>query len=262
MTLSVIIITKNEEKNIRRCLESVQFADEVIVLDSGSTDNTVSIAKEYTEHVFITDWPGYGAQKQRALSKAHGDWVLNLDADESVSEQLQREIIDAMASDSADAFRVAIQMYFYNKPLRYSSSPTRHIRLFKRANAYFSDDIVHEKIVLPEGIRIGKIKNSIMHHSFKDVSHVLYKMNKYSSYSAKTYILKKRKPSFIKTMASTSWMFFRCYILQRGFLDGRIGFLFAVFNAQGTFYRGIKQLYQDSNMDQLPSLTKSTEELI
>lgn len=198
MTLSVIIITKNEEKNIRRCLESVQFADEVIVLDSGSTDNTVSIAKEYTEHVFITDWPGYGAQKQRALSKAHGDWVLNLDADESVSEQLQREIIDAMASDSADAFRVAIQMYFYNKPLRYSSSPTRHIRLFKRANAYFSDDIVHEKIVLPEGIRIGKIKNSIMHHSFKDVSHVLYKMNKYSSYSAKTYILKKENPVLLR----------------------------------------------------------------
>mgnify|MGYP002388318873 FL=1 len=165
MTLTVIIITKNEERNIRRCLESVQFADEIIVLDSGSTDKTVPIAKEYTENVFSTDWPGYGVQKQRALSKAQGDWVLNLDADESVSEQLQQEILDAMASDSADAFRVAIQMYFYNQPLRYSSSPNRHIRLFKRANAHFSNDIVHEKIVLPEGIRIGKIKNSIMHHS-------------------------------------------------------------------------------------------------
>ncbi|PWY54827.1 glycosyltransferase family 2 protein [Legionella qingyii] len=259
MSLTVIIITKNEERNIRRCLESVRFADEVVVLDSGSTDNTVAIAKEYTEHVFSTDWPGYGAQKQRALSKATGDWVLNLDADESVSEELQQEIILAMSSNAADAFRIAIQMYFYNQPLKYSSSPKRHVRLFKRANAYFSNDIVHEKIVLPEGTRIGKIKNVIMHHSFKDVSHVLYKMNKYSSYSAKTYILNKRRSSFIKTMASTSWMFFRCYILQRGFLDGRIGFLFAVFNAQGTFYRGVKQLYQDSNIDQLP---KSTEELI
>lgn len=262
MTLSVTIITKNEERNIRRCLESVRFADEIIVLDSGSTDKTVAIAKEYTEHVFSTDWPGYGVQKQRALSKARGDWVLNLDADESVSEELQREIMDAMASNSADAFRIAIQMHFYNQPLKYSSSPKRHIRLFKRANAHFSDDIVHEKIVLPEGTRIGKIKTAIMHHSFKDVSHVLYKMNKYSSYSAKTYIQKKRASSFTKTMASTSWMFFRCYILQRGFLDGRVGFLFAVFNAQGTFYRGIKQLYQDSNLDQLPCLAKSTEELI
>ncbi|KTD02563.1 glycosyltransferase family 2 protein [Fluoribacter gormanii] len=259
MSLTVIIITKNEERNIRRCLESIRFADEVVVLDSGSTDKTVAIAKEYTEHVFSTDWPGYGAQKQRALSKATGDWVLNLDADESVSEELQQEIISAMSSNSADAFRIAIQMFFYNQPLKYSSSPKRHVRLFKRANAYFSNDIVHEKIVLPEGTRIGKIKNVIMHHSFKDVSHVLYKMNKYSSYSAKTYILNKRRSSFIKTMASTSWMFFRCYFLQRGFLDGRIGFLFAVFNAQGTFYRGVKQLYQDSNIDQLP---KSTEELI
>lgn len=262
MILSVIIITKNEEENIRRCLESVQFADEIIVLDSGSTDKTVDIAREYTEHVFSTDWLGYGVQKQRALLKAQGEWVLNLDADEAVSEELQREILQAITSDSADAFRIAIQMYFYNKPLKYSSSPKRHIRLFKRANAHYSSDIVHEKIILSEEVRIGKIKNPIMHHSFKDVSHVLYKMNKYSSYSAKTYIANKRKPGFSKIMASTSWMFFRCYILQRGLLDGRIGFLFAIFNAQGTFYRGVKQLYQDSNMDQLPSLAKSREELV
>ncbi|MBI2785805.1 MAG: glycosyltransferase family 2 protein [Legionella longbeachae] len=262
MGLSVIIITKNEERNIRRCLNSVKFADEIIVLDSGSTDETIAFAKEYTDYVFSTDWPGYGAQKQRALLKAQHDWVLNLDADESVSEDLQQEIIQAMSSDSVDAFRIAIQMNFYNQPLKYSSSPKRHIRLFKRANAHYSNDIVHEKIVLSENMRIGKLKNSILHHSFKDVSHVIYKINKYSSYSAKTYIAKKRKPNFIKILASTSWMFFRCYILQRGFLDGKIGFLFAVFNAQGTFYRGIKQLYQDLNIEQLPALAKSTEDLV
>lgn len=252
MALSVIIIAKNEERNIRRCLESVQFADEIIVLDSGSEDNTVAIAKEYTEHVFSTDWPGYGAQKQRALSKATQEWVLNLDADETVSPQLQQEILQAIASNTADAYRVAIRMNFYNQALKYSSSPKRHARLFKRENARFSDDIVHEKIILPEGARIAKLKNAIMHHSFCDVSHVLYKINKYSSYSAKTYIAKQRRSGFAKTLASTSWMFFRCYILQRGFLDGRIGFLFAVFNAQGTFYRGIKQLYRDVNIEQLP----------
>ncbi|CAM4485890.1 MAG: hypothetical protein LEGION0403_FIIPPAGN_00330 [Legionella sp.] len=262
MALTVTVIAKNEERNIRRCLESVQFADEIIVLDSGSTDNTVAIAKEYTEHVYSTDWPGYGAQKQRALAKATGDWVLNLDADEAVSEKLKQEIMQAMVLDEADAYRVAIQMYFYNQPLKYSSSPKRHARLYKRQGAHFSADIVHEKIVLPQGARIGKLKNCIMHHSFKDVSHVIYKMNKYSSYSAKTYIVKQRKASFPKTLASTSWMFFRCYVLQRGFLDGRIGFLFAVFNAQGTFYRGIKQLYQDSNIEQLPNLTTANEDLV
>ncbi len=262
MQLTVTIIAKNEERNIRRCLESVQFADEIIVLDSGSSDNTVAIAKEYTEHVFSTDWPGYGAQKQRALEKSSGKWVLNLDADEAISENLQHEIKEAITSDNIDGYRVAIQMNFYDQPLQYSSSPKRHVRLFKREKARFSNDIVHEKIILPKGSRIGKLSNAIMHHSFKDVSHVIYKMNKYSSYSAKTYIEKKRTPSFIKILASTSWMFFRCYILQRGFLDGQIGFLFAVFNAQGTFYRGIKQIYQDSNIEQLPALAKSKEDSV
>ena len=254
MALTVIVIAKDEERNIGKCLESVQFADEIIVLDSGSVDSTVAIAKTYTEHVFSTDWPGYGVQKQRALAKATSDWVLNLDADETVSEGLRQEIMQAMSSDSFDAYRVAIRMNFYDQALKYSSSPKRHARLFKRDNAYFSNDIVHEKIVLPEGSRIGKLKNAIMHHSFQDVSHMLYKMNKYSSYSAKTYIKKKRKAGFMKTIASTSWMFFRCYILQRGILDGKVGFLFAVYNAQGTFYRGIKQLYQDNDLDKLPIL--------
>lgn len=261
MSLSVIIITKNEERNIERCLESVRFADEIIILDSGSEDNTVSIAEKYTPHVFKTDWPGYGAQKQRALAKSSGNWVLNLDADETITSELRAEILTSINSDEADAYRISIRMNFYDKPLNYSSSPKRHIRLFKRNNAHFSEDIIHEKIVLPQGIRIGKLKNCIMHHSFTDVSHVLYKMNKYSSYSAKTYISQKRQSSFIKTLLSTCWMFFRCYVMQRGFLDGKIGFLFAIFNAQGTFYRGIKQLYRDSNIEQLPALGNTEEEL-
>lgn len=262
MGLSVLIIAKNEEKNIRRCLESIRFADEIIVLDSGSTDNTVSIAKEYTEQVFSTDWPGYGAQKQRALKKATKDWVLNLDADEAVTPALQQEIIQAISSDSSDAYRIGIRMNFYNQPLNHSSSPKRHVRLFKRDQAYFSNDIVHEKIVLPNSARIGKLKNFLMHYSFNDVSHVLYKINKYSSYSAKTYIIKGRKQGFIKTLVSSLWMFFRCYIVQCGFLDGKIGFLFAVFNAQGTFYRGIKQIYKDSNIDDLPDLAPVEEDLV
>lgn len=250
--LTVIVITKNEEANIGRCLESVSFADEIVVLDSGSTDNTVAIAKQYTENVFSTDWQGYGIQKQRALAKATGDWVLNLDADESLNVQLQEEIKQAVSDNVADAYRVPIQMYFYNQPLTYSSGPQRHIRLFKRVNARYSNDIVHEKIILSPESRIGRIKHSICHHSFKDLSHALYKLNKYSSYSAKIRLNSKKKPSFYMALLSTSWMFLRCYILQRGFLDGKAGFLFAAYNAQGTFYRGMKQLYPDVNIDKLP----------
>ena len=257
--LSVIIIAKNEEANIRRCLDSVRFADEIIVLDSGSTDDTVAIAKQYTDKVYMTDWQGYGVQKQRALAKATGEWVLNLDADESVSLELGQAIQNAIASNEADAYRLAIQMVFYDKPLKYSASPKRHVRLFKRVGASFSDDIVHEKIILPEGARKGTIKKAIMHHSFKDVSHVLYKLNKYSSYSAKIRIASNKKPSFARLILATGWMFSRCFILQRGFLDGKLGFLFAIFSAQGTFYRGIKQIYKDQNINDLPNLTKHKE---
>ena len=250
--LSVIIIAKNEEKNIRNCLESVSWADEVIVLDSGSTDSTVAIAQEYTNKVYKTDWRGYGVQKQRALDYASGDWVLNLDADESVSPKLKEIIVAKIRANQADGFRIPIKMNFYGKPLNYSSSPSRHIRLFRRDGSRYSDDIVHEKIIMPPNAKIEQIKEHISHNSFQDVSHALYKINKYSSYTAKTRILKHKKSSFSKTIGASIWMFLRCYILQCGFLDGRAGFLFAVFNAQGTFYRGIKQIYQDAALKDIP----------
>ena len=249
--LSVVVIAKNEGTNIRRCLESVLWADEIILLDSGSTDDTVAIAKEFTDKVITTnstDWQGYGVQKQRVLSYASGDWVLNIDADESVDDNLKHAMIHAMQTGDSDAYRIPVLMYFYGKPLRYSSSPKRHIRLFKREGACYSSDIVHEKIILPNSSKIGQLHEPIMHHSFHDVSHLLYKMNHYSSYSARVRIKDKKQASLMMTMLGVSWMFFRCYFLQRGFLDGREGFLFALFSAQGTFYRGIKQIYYDQSM--------------
>lgn len=251
--LSVVIITKNEAHNIRRCLESVKWADDIVVIDSGSEDGTVAIAKEYTNNVWVMDWQGYGVQKQRALEKATGDWVLNLDADESLTEPLKEEIQRVMADDSADACRIPIQMNFYGKPLRYSSSPSRHIRLFKREGARYSNDIVHEKIQLSkQHTRITQLKSAIVHPSFRDVSHALYKINRYSSYSAKIRIENHRSTALYKILLGTSWMFFRCYVLQRGFMDGKAGFLMACFNAQGTFYRGVKQLYRDADLAVLP----------
>jgi glycosyltransferase involved in cell wall biosynthesis len=255
--LSVVIIAKNEEKNIRRCLESIQWADEIIVLDSGSTDKTVAIANEYTSNVVVTDWQGYGVQKQRALSYAKGDWVLNLDADEVVDEPLKAALLKAIASDQADAYRIPIRMVFYGKALRYSSSPTRHVRLFKREGAHYSaDDIVHEKIILAPGSRVGQLQLPIHHHSFHDLSHALYKINRYSSYSASIRIREKKSTTLLNVILGTSWMFFRCFILQRGFLDGRAGLVFALLNAHGTTYRGLKQLFHD---DQSLDFSKSQD---
>jgi len=246
--LSVVIITKNEAHRISRCLESVHWADEIIVLDSGSTDTTVEIAKTFTQHVFInTDWQGYGVQKQRALSKATGDWVLHLDADEWVDTQLKTLFLKIIKEDKHDAYRVPIRLCFYGKPLRYSSSPTRHARLFKREGAKFSDDLVHEKIILPDRARIGQLKTPLLHDSFLDISHAIQKMNRYSSYSARISLTEKKHMSLSRACLSAGWMFLRCYFLQRGFLDGRSGFILAILNAQGSFYRGIKQIYPDQS---------------
>ena len=246
--LSVIVITKNEAANIRRCLESVAWADDIIVLDSGSDDNTVAIAREYTKKVFATgpsDWQGYGVQKQRVLAHATGEWVLNLDADESVDAALKEALLQAMASTAFDAYRVPIRMCFYGKILRYSSSPKRHIRLFKRDGANYSDDVVHEKIVLPKGAKVGQLMQPILHRSFRDMSHALYKMNRYSSYSAQTHKAEKKQTTLPRVLLGSLWMFFRCYVLQRGMLDGKAGLLLALYHAEGSYYRGIKQLYPD-----------------
>ncbi len=243
--LSVIIIAKNEEANIRRCLESVKWADEIIVLDSGSQDRTVEIAKEYTQFVYLTDWQGYGVQKQRALSCATKDWVLNIDADEAVDPILKEEIQHAMSSDQADAYRIPIRMFFYGKALRHSSSPKRHIRLFKRSGARYSNDIVHEKILIPGGSRVQSINTPLLHYSFRDLTHALYKVNRYSSYSARIRIQEKQTTNIVKVLFATGWMFFRCFILQRGFMDGKEGLVLALINAQGTMYRGLKQIFRD-----------------
>ena len=245
--LSVIIIAKNEEANLRRCLESVKWADEIIVLDSGSTDSTVSIAKQYTDKVYLTDWLGYGIQKQRALDHATGDWVLSLDADESVTDALKQDIIQGIAKENVDGYRVPILLNFYGKQLNHSWSPRHHIRLYKRDGAQYTDKIVHEEVLLPTGAQISQLKSALHHHSFQDISHALRKMNAYSSYSATIRREKKRAPSFMKSLLGSWWMFFRCYFFQFGFLEGRDGYILALLSAQGSFYRNIKIIYQDKD---------------
>ncbi|MCH9689101.1 MAG: glycosyltransferase family 2 protein [Gammaproteobacteria bacterium] len=250
--LSVIVITKNESHRIRRCLASVQWADEIIVLDSGSTDNTCEIAREYTPHVLINaDWQGYGVQKQRVLSHATGQWILHVDADEWVDETLKIKLLQVMEENKVDACRVPIRLCFYDKPLRFSSSPTRHARFFKREGARFSDDLVHEKIILPDNARIQQLKTPLFHDSFLDMHHAIEKMNKYSSYSAHIRLdNKKRSMGLPRSFLGAFWMFVRCYLFQGGFLDGQAGLILAILNAEGSFYRGIKQIYQDKNFNQ------------
>ena len=152
-----------------------------------------------------------------------------------------------MQKKTYDAYRIPIRLNFYGKLMRFSSSPSRHVRLFKREGAQFSDSLVHEKIILPITFKIGRISSPIMHNSLRDVSHALYKMNLYSSYSANIRLTNHKSSSAWKAIAGSMWMFWRCYILQGGIFDGRNGFLLAMLSAHGSFYRSIKQCYPDNN---------------
>lgn len=239
--LSVIVITKNEAHNIENCLKSVFFADEIVIFDSGSTDDTVAIAKHYTPHVTVTpDWPGDGPQKNRALSKTTSDWVLCLDADERVSPELALEI-QALLSEKARyaAYDIPYQSTYCGKPIHFGDwRGESHIRLFQRHLARFTENVVHCHLAV-DG-KIGKLKHKIIHHPFHHLGAMLHKLNDYSTQSAKALFDTGKTASLWTALSHASWSFLKGYILRLGFLDGPTGFILAMSNAQGTYYRYLK----------------------
>lgn len=241
--LSVVVVTKNEAHNIAACLASVAFADERIVFDSGSTDGTPIICQEWGAKVTITpDWPGDGPQKNRALSIAKGEWVLCLDADERVSEALAKEILLAIQSHSHAAYDIPYQSTYCGKAIRFGDWRNEsHIRLFKRSSAAFTEDIVHCHLDVKG--KIGRLKNPIIHHPFHHLGAMLFKLNDYSTQSAIALFKKGRKATLFTALSHSIWSFFRGYFLKLGLADGKEGFLLAVSNAQGTYYRYLKLMY-------------------
>ncbi len=250
-TLSVIVITKNEAHNIKACLESVSFADQIIVYDCGSQDDTVAICKSYTEHVVETDWPGDGPQKNRALNDATGDWVLCLDADERVTPDLAQEIQTKIGSHQANGFIIPFQSTYCGKAIKYGDwHGEKHLRLFKRAKGGFSDHVVHCHTTV-EG-NIEQMKHKIIHHPFQNLDAMLHKLNDYSTGSALRKFKQGKKASLWTAVSHGLWTFIRGYVLKRGCLDGKEGFMLAMSNAQGTYYRYLKLMLltkQGSNDD-------------
>lgn len=242
MKLSVVVITKDEQASIRRCLESVKWVDEIVVLDSGSTDDTVSICREFTPHVHQTDWPGFGPQKNRALAFATGEWVLSLDADEWVTPVLRAEIERAIRQPQDNlAFRMPRLSSFCGRFMRHSGWwPDHVVRLVRRGAARFSDDAVHERIVV-DG-KTGTLQEALMHETFVDLEELLEKMNRYSTLSARDMQRDGKHAGLAKAIARAAWAFVRTYFLRGGFLDGREGFMLAVATAEGTYYRYVKLL--------------------
>ncbi|NIR33348.1 MAG: glycosyltransferase family 2 protein, partial [Desulfuromonadales bacterium] len=224
-SLSVTVITKNEEDRLGMCLESVEdLADEIIVLDSGSTDGTVEVAKRFTDQVQITDWPGYGLQKQRALEKASCEWVLAIDADEVLTPELQQEIAAMLDSDPQEvAYRLPWAVTIFGKRLDYGRSARAPLRLFKREGSRFTDAQVHETVLLPPG-RVGKMKGRLLHFTHRHFGETLYKNAHYAWLGAcQRHKAQKKGGGLLGASLRGILVFLQVYILRRGFLDGPVG---------------------------------------
>ena len=252
-SLSVTVITRNEAHNIEACLRSAAFADELVVLDSGSTDTTQQIARSLGAKVCVNpEWPGFGNQKNRALALASSDWVLSLDADERITPELQAEILATIATPAFDVYSVPRLSSYCGQYMRHSGwYPDRVARLFRRGAAAFSPDLVHEKLVT--SARVGELEGLLLHESFRDLESVLDKTNRYSSAGAQGMWTRGKRGSLGQAVARGLWAFVRTYFLRLGFLDGRMGFVLAVSNAEGTYYRYLK-LWLLQRSDAQPSL--------
>lgn len=238
-TLTVIIAAKNEAHNISECVKSASFADEVLVLDSGSTDGTQELATTAGAKVISTDWPGYGPQQTRGIKLATSDWVLSLDADERISEKLRGEILEAIQTERADGFRIPRLSSLCGTFIHHGGwRPDYTLRLVKREKAGFTDHFLHAKMTV-NGNK-SDLRESLIHYSYRDLDDVLEKLNRYASGNAKDLYQKGVKGSLTKAITHGLWAFFRTYVLWAGFLDGRYGFILAVYNAESTYYKYLK----------------------
>jgi len=247
LNLSVIIITRNEAAHIGDCIASVlPLAAQIVVVDGGSTDDTVAIARAKGATVQVMpDWPGFGPQKNRALALADQDWVLSLDADERVTPELAQEIRRVCASDHASGhttYKMARLSNFCGHWVRYCGWwPDHVVRLFRRGSARFSDAVVHER--LETRAPPGLLHAHLLHYSYTDMDQTMQKMVRYASDAATMLHARGRRAGLPAVIGHTTWTFIRIYMLRRGFLDGRAGFVIAATAAAGTFLRYSKLMY-------------------
>jgi len=234
--LSVIIITKNEEANVRACLGSVIWADEIIVVDSGSKDGTVEICRELGARVHEHEWQGFGIQKNRALSYATHEWVLSIDADERVTPELQSKIKKAIEEYSIDGYYVPRLSQFCGQFIRHSGwYPDYVLRLFRRTKGRFSDDMVHERVILAGSTE--RLASPLLHYSYLSKTDVQRKSEQYAKAGAMQMFKNGKSASPIDGPLSATWAFVRTFCFRLGFLDGFSGFNIALMNARTTYMK-------------------------
>lgn len=245
MQISATIISLNEADNIRDCLESLQFVDEIIVVDSGSTDRTEEICRSFPNvRFFHQSWLGYGKQKNYAANLAQYDWILNLDADERVSVPLRQSIEQTVFVDFSAA-RMARENYFGDCWIKYCGwYPDYNTRLYNRRQCKFSERLVHETLEC-EGV-IATLHGNLVHRSYRNISDYIQRMDRYSSLAAQELVSNGKTPGLIAMIVHSSAMFVKMYFLRRGFLQGGVGLLLSVLYAQYTFCKYAKAREQSA----------------
>ncbi|MCF7790923.1 MAG: glycosyltransferase family 2 protein [Victivallales bacterium] len=248
MSLSVGIITFNEEKIISSTLAAVkEIADEVIIVDSHSTDNTVSIAKQFGAEVYEEDWKGFGPQKNSALDKCKGDWILFLDADEIVSPELLENIKKIINGNcSFSVYKISMEPVCFGKHIKHCWGNDSHIRLWKKGTVRYNNRFVHEKMLTDK--KVGRIREKIYHYTYPTLHDYFEKLNKYTILSAEEYYEKGKTAGGIKIILRPFYTFFKMYILRRGFLDGLEGFVICFLNAVYVMakYFKLREIYKNN----------------
>ncbi|MBN1469899.1 MAG: glycosyltransferase family 2 protein [Fusobacteriaceae bacterium] len=242
MSLSVGLITYNEERRLGRTLESIKnIADEIIIVDSNSTDNTVEIAKKYGAKVYVENWKGYGLQKNSVIEKCTKDWILLIDADEVISDDLSKKILEVIKEGKEELYDINFTSVCFGKQIKHGGwSGSYRIRLFKNGIGKYNDNVVHESF--ETNGKKGKLTEEIYHYSYEDLSDYLSKFNRYTSEGAKEYHKRGKKANFFGIVINPIFKFIRMYFFRLGFLDGVEGLLLAILSSNYTMVKYYKLL--------------------
>jgi glycosyltransferase involved in cell wall biosynthesis len=241
--ISACIIAFNEEKKIEDCLKSlIDIADEIVVVDSNSTDNTVSIARRYTDKIILQDFLGFIEQKNFAITQASHDWILSLDCDERLSPELQQAITGIKGSiENADAYRMARKTFYVYRWLNHCWYPDLKIRLFNKNTAYWGGTNPHDHIIAA-GDNIKRLHGDIEHYSFDSISDHLKTIDKFTEIGAVELIKKNKSFSVFSPLTHASWTFIKLYIIRLGFLDGFAGLAVSVLSFMHVFIKYSKAI--------------------
>ena len=240
--VTATVITFNEEKNIDDCLKSIEWADEIIVIDSESTDNTVQIANKYTDKVFINPWPGHKQQKNYAIDKSSNNWILSIDADERVTPELKEFVLQVLKSPEADGFRFPRLNHFLGTLIRHGGwYPDHVLRLFRKDKGRFGGMNPHDIVKIDDGT-IVTTKAPLIHYTYNSLEQFMDKINQYSSIAAKEKFKKNKKYYLLPLLIILKpiWKFIEVYVVKLAFLDGFHGFIIAAAASISIFWRYTK----------------------